>query len=105
VPGFGYIITATFLPVIARHALPPGSPWPDLFWPLFGVALMLGALGASRLPHHWDNRSLLAGCYALQAAGVASSIVWPNVGGFAVGTMLLGLPFTAITLFAMREAR
>jgi hypothetical protein len=25
--GFGYIITATFLPVIARQAL-PGSPWP-----------------------------------------------------------------------------
>jgi hypothetical protein len=36
-PGFGYIITATFLPVIARHAL-PGSSWPDLFWPMFGVA-------------------------------------------------------------------
>lgn len=30
--GFGYIITATFLPVIARAAL-PGSPWLDLFWP------------------------------------------------------------------------
>ena len=34
--GFGYIITATFLPVIARQAL-PGSPWPDFFWPLFGA--------------------------------------------------------------------
>ncbi len=78
VPGFGYIITATFLPVIARAAL-PGSPWPDLFWPMFGVALMAGALLAARLPLHWDNRMLLAGAYVLQAAGIASGIVWRNI--------------------------
>ncbi|SAL35428.1 YbfB/YjiJ family MFS transporter [Caballeronia humi] len=103
-PGFGYIITATFLPVIARHAL-PGSPWPDLFWPMFGAALIVGALIAARLPNAWDNRTLLAGCYVLQAAGIASGIVSPTTVGFAVGSLLIGLPFTAITLFAMREAR
>lgn len=32
--GFGYVITATFLPVIARQAM-PGSMWVDLFWPIF----------------------------------------------------------------------
>ncbi len=104
VPGFGYIITATFLPVIARTAL-PGSAWPDLFWPMFGVALMAGALAGARLPAHWDNRTLLAACYLLQATGIASGIVWPTAGGFALGSVLIGLPFTAITLFAMREAR
>ncbi|MFM0737121.1 YbfB/YjiJ family MFS transporter [Paraburkholderia xenovorans] len=104
IPGFGYIITATFLPVIARHAL-PGSVWPDLFWPMFGAALIVGALLAARLPTHWDNRTLLAGCYVLQACGIGLGIVWPTVGGFALGSMLIGLPFTAITLFAMREAR
>ena len=104
VPGFGYIITATFLPVIARAAL-PGSAWPDLFWPMFGAALIVGALLGARLPLHWDNRTLLAGCYVLQAAGIASGIIWPTAGGFAIGSILIGLPFTAITLFAMREAR
>jgi MFS family permease len=104
IPGFGYIITATFLPVIARHAL-PGSSWPDLFWPMFGVALMVGALLAARLPTHWDNRTLLAGSYVLQAFGIALGIVWPTAGGFSLGSILIGLPFTAITLFAMREAR
>jgi MFS family permease len=104
IPGFGYIITATFLPVIARHAL-PGSAWPDLFWPMFGAALMLGALLAARLPVHWDNRKLLAGCYVLQAVGIAAGIIWPTAGGFSIGSILIGLPFTAITLFAMREAR
>ena len=105
IPGFGYIITATFLPVIARHALPIGSAWPDLFWPMFGAALIVGALGAARLPSHWDNRTLLAGSYVLQAIGIVLGIVWPTAGGFALGSVLIGLPFTAITLFAMREAR
>jgi len=105
IPGFGYIITATFLPVIARHALPPGSAWPDLFWPMFGAALMVGAISAARLPLHWDNRSLLAASYLLQAAGIALGIVWPTAAGFSLGSVLIGLPFTAITLFAMREAR
>ncbi|VBB10891.1 Protein of unknown function (DUF1228) [Burkholderia stabilis] len=104
-PGFGYIITATFLPVIARAALPAGSPWPDLFWPMFGAALIVGAITAARLPGHWDNRLLLAAGCATQALGIAAGIVWPNALGFSVGSMLLGLPFTAITLFAMREAR
>ncbi|MBN3757274.1 YbfB/YjiJ family MFS transporter [Paraburkholderia sp. Tr-20389] len=105
VPGFGYIITATFLPVIARAALPVDSPWPDLFWPMFGGALVAGALAGARLPSHWDNRMLLAGCYVLQALGIIAGIVSPTAGGFALGSALIGLPFTAITLFAMREAR
>jgi predicted MFS family arabinose efflux permease len=104
IPGFGYIITATFLPVIARHAL-PDSFWPDLFWPMFGAALIVGALLGARLPGHWDNRTLLAGCYVVQALGIALGIVWPTAGGFSLGSVLIGLPFTAITLFAMREAR
>ncbi len=104
-PGFGYIITATFLPVIARAALPAASPWPDLFWPMFGAALIVGAITAARLPGHWDNRLLLAAGCATQALGIAAGIVWPNAAGFSIGSALLGLPFTAITLFAMREAR
>lgn len=102
--GFGYIITATFLPVIARQAL-PGSSWPDFFWPLFGAAIIPGALIGARAPVHWDNRLLLAAAYALQALGVVFSVAWPTIAGFALGSLLLGMPFTAITLFAMREAR
>jgi MFS family permease len=102
--GIGYIITATFLPVIARQAL-PGSPWLDLFWPLFGAGVMLGAIAASRMRPGGDLRVRLAACYAIQSAGVAASLVSPTLAGFAIGSLLLGLPFTAITFFAMQEAR
>lgn len=103
--GFGYIITATFLPVIARKVLPAGSVWPDLFWPMFGAGVALGAFLSTRISLARDNRSLLASAYAMQAVAVTISIVWPTVAGLALSSTLLGLPFTAITLFAMREAR
>lgn len=102
--GFGYIITATFLPVIARQAL-PDSAWLDLFWPLFGAGVVLGAVTASRIGGVRDLRWLLAGCYLVQALGVATSLVSPTLAGFALGSLLLGLPFTAITYFAMQELR
>ena len=102
--GFGYIVTATFLPVIARQAL-PGSIWLDLFWPLFGIAVAAGSLLTLWMPMHWDRRHLLVGCYALQALGVMLGVWWPSLAGFALGSLLLGLPFTAITLFGLQEAR
>lgn len=102
--GFGYIITATFLPVIARQAL-PGSIWLDLFWPLFGLGVSMGALLTVRLPAPIDRRHLLAACYAMQATGVLLTVWQPTLLGFSFGSLLLGLPFTAITLFAMQEAR
>jgi MFS family permease len=102
--GFGYIITATFLPVIARQAL-PGSVWLDLFWPLLGLGVAVGALLTIRLPVHWDRRQLLMGCYAMQASGILLGVYLPSLVGFALGSLLIGLPFTAITLFAMQEVR
>ena len=102
--GFGYIITATFLPVIARQSL-PGSPWPDLFFPLLGLMVIPGAIIGARAPLAWDNRLLLAACYVMQGAGVGIGIVLPNVAGFALGSVLVGLPFTAITVYAVRECR
>lgn len=102
--GIGYIVTATFLPVIARQAL-PGSAWLDLFWPLFGCGVMAGAVLASRLRGAGDLRMRLAVCYAIQSAGVAASLVVPSLAGFALGSAVLGLPFTAITFFAMQEVR
>ncbi|HEY0883867.1 MAG TPA: YbfB/YjiJ family MFS transporter [Ramlibacter sp.] len=102
--GFGYIITATFLPVIARQAI-PGSAWLDLFWPIFGAGAVVGAVLVTRLRTARDMRALLAGCYAVQALGIAVGVWLPSAAGFAAGSLLLGLPFTTITFFAMQEVR
>ena len=102
--GFGYIITATFLPVIARQAL-PGSAWLDMFWPLFGLSTMVGCLLATRISLRGDLRYVLAGCSAVQALGVVVPVWSSTLAGFVLGSLLLGVPFTAITFFAMQEVR
>lgn len=102
--GFGYIISATFLPVIARTVLPP-SPWLDMFWPIFGISVSVGALLATQAPRTLDNRLALLVNYLLQAAGVLLSIFWQTLPGFVLSSILLGLPFTSITFFALQEVR
>ncbi len=102
--GLGYIITATFLPVIARQVM-PGSAWLDLFWPLFGLAVVAGALVSTRISLKGDLRYILAASYMMQAVGVIITVWLPTPVGFALGSLLLGLPFTAITFFAMQEVR
>ena len=104
IAGFGYIVTATFLPVIAREAL-PGSAWLDMFWPIFGIGVIVGALLSTRLRVSGDLRLLLAGSYVIQAAGIFTTVWSPSLAGFAAGSLLLGIPFTAITFFAMQEVR
>lgn len=103
--GLGYIVTATFLPVIARTALPAGSALPDLFWPLFGLGVAAGAALSTRTPAAWDRRWLLLACFAMQAGAIGLSVAWPGPAGFAWGSLLLGLPFTAITFYSLQEAR
>ena len=105
ISGFGYIVTATFLPVIARASLAADSPWLDLFWPIFGAGVVLGALLATRVRVSGDLRLLLAGAYLVQAVAIAIGLGAPTAAGFAIGSFLLGLPFTAITYFALQEVR
>ena len=102
--GFGYIITATFLPVIARQVM-PGSAWLDMFWPLFGISIVAGSLLATRISLGGDLRYLLAGCYFVQALGVVVPVWSPTLVGFVAGSFGLGLPFAAISFFAMQEVR
>jgi predicted MFS family arabinose efflux permease len=104
IAGFGYIVTATFLPVIARAAV-PGSPLIDLFWPIFGGGVVCGALLSARIGAAIDRRRLLASAYVVQAVGIGLGVAWPTQAGFAVGSLLLGFPFTTLTLFALQEAR
>ena len=71
-----------------------------LFW-----LVIAGALLSTRLKSSGDMRLLLAGAYAIQALGIFISVWSPSLVGFAIGSLLLGIPFTAITFFAMQEVR
>jgi hypothetical protein len=76
-----------------------------MFWPILGAGTIAGVLVASRIRGPGDQRLRLAACYLVQALGIGASLWSPTLAGFAIGSLLLGLPFTAITFFALQEVR
>jgi predicted MFS family arabinose efflux permease len=104
VAGFGYIIPATFLPLIAKQTI--HSPLLlSLFWPMFGLAVIVVCLAMLYLPSDLNNRKALTICFTLQALGNAFLAMFPDALGLMAGTVLVGSVFTAIVQFTMREAR
>lgn len=102
--GFGYIIPATFLPVIAREAL-GATALVDWFWPAVGVTAAASTLVANRLTTRYGNAAVLITCFLLESIGVALLVPSPGVTAMAVSALLLGSTFVVITLATLRAAR
>jgi predicted MFS family arabinose efflux permease len=101
--GFGYVIPATFLPLIAdaQLHLPALREW---FWPLYGAATVLATLLLGALPAPRSNYAGLAGCCLSMLLGAALCLYWPSRAGLALGTVLEGAALTPVVMFTMREA-
>ncbi len=102
--GFGYIVPATFLPVMAKAVVPD----PAVFgwaWPVFGAAAAASVLLTGRLATRFSNRRLWAASHALMAAGVALPAVAPGIGGIVVSAVAVGATLMVATLAALQEAR
>jgi MFS family permease len=102
--GFGYIIPATFLPVMARQAIhdPLVFGWS---WPVFGAAALASTLVAAALPQSLGNRRLWIGSQLLMAIGVALPVVWPGIAGIMLAALFVGGTFMVTTMVAIREGR
>lgn len=102
--GIGYIIPATFLPVMASQIVhdPTVFGWS---WPVFGAAALLSTLGAAALPTVIEPRRLWLSSQLVLAAGVALPVFQPGIGGIMVSALLVGGTFMVITMAAVQEAR
>jgi MFS family permease len=106
--GFGYIIPATFLPVMARDAVsdPAVFGWA---WPVFGAAAALSTLGVALLSGHKGNprgnRVAWICSHFVMALGVAAPVFWPGVGGILLAALCVGGTFVVITMVGLQEAR
>lgn len=102
--GFGYIVPATFLPVMAKAVVsdPAVFGWA---WPVFGAAAAGSVLVSSRLAARFSDRSLWAGSHAVMAAGVALPAIVHGLVGIILSAVAVGATLMVATLAAMQEAR
>jgi predicted MFS family arabinose efflux permease len=102
--GFGYIIPATFLPVMAKQVVqdPAVFGWA---WPVFGAAAAVSTLAAAALPRVVADRKLWILSQLGMALGVALPVFWPGVVGIMLAALLVGGTFMVITMAGMQEAR
>lgn len=102
--GFGYIIPATFLPVMARQVIqdPLVFGWS---WPIFGAAATISTLGTGLLARLITYRRLwLIGDFVM-AFGVGLPVVWPGIAATMLAALAVGGTFMVITMAGMQEAR
>jgi predicted MFS family arabinose efflux permease len=102
--GFGYIIPATFLPVMAREAMPD----PTLFgwaWPLFGTAGTIATLFAARANRPEGVRVPWAIAHVVMAGGCGVAALLHSFVAVLVAALAVGGTFMVITMYAVQEAR
>lgn len=103
--GLGYIIPATFLPLMAWREIQDPALF-GLAWPLFGAAAAVSTLvAAAALPAGVDNRRLWTASQLVMALGVALPAVVPGLGAVMVSALCVGGTFMVITMASMQEAR
>jgi predicted MFS family arabinose efflux permease len=102
--GFGYIIPATFLPVMAKRIV--ADPlWFGWAWPVFGAAAVASTLLAARLTRMTSYRAVWILGNLVMAAGVLIPLVEPGLTGIIVGALLVGGTFMVNTMVGLQEAR
>lgn len=102
--GFGYIIPATFLPVMARNAL-QGSPLFGWSWPVFGIAAALSTLWVAFLVGRMGNRRVWQFSHFVMAASVVLPVILPGLLSVFVAALCVGGTFMVITLAALQEGK
>ena len=102
--GFGYIIPATFLPVMARQAVSDPLLF-GLSWPVFGAAVLLSTLLAAPVARAVGRLPLWIASQLVMACGVLLPEFLPGIAGIVASALCVGSTFMVITLLAMQEAR
>ena len=102
--GLGYIVPATFLPVMAKQVVADPT-WFGWAWPVFGAAAVVSTLLASRASLVIGQRGVWILGNLVMAAGVLIPIVLPGLVGIVIAAVCVGGTFMVNTMVGMQEAR
>jgi predicted MFS family arabinose efflux permease len=103
VMGLGYIIPATYLPVMAREIVQS----PMIFgwsWPVFGLAAFVSTLLTAKLHRRFSNRRIWAASQFIMAAGLVLPTLYPHITTIIAAGLCVGGTFVIITLAGIKEA-
>ncbi len=103
--GMGYILPMTFLPMVARLQVEPGST-------LIGSSWLVVAIATLPSPWFWNRLGALLGdtlalrfSYVTQLAGVLAALLLPGAPGILLCAVLIGGTFLGTVLLTQRLAR
>ncbi len=101
--GIGYIIPATYLPVMARDVIsePLVFGWA---WPVFGAAAFFSTLLAARLQSRYSNRQIWIASQIVMAVGLLLPIVYAHIATIAAAGICVGGTFMIVTMMGIKEA-
>lgn len=101
--GAGYIVPATFLPVMARDLIadPLVFGWG---WPIFGAAAFLSTIVAARLYATFANLQIWTGCQLAMAAGLIAPALYPHIATIMLAALCIGGTFMIITMSGIKHA-
>ncbi|TSD71942.1 YbfB/YjiJ family MFS transporter [Janthinobacterium sp. KBS0711] len=101
--GFGYIVTATYLPVLVGAALPGLNS--AHVWAVFGLGAAPSCFLWHRLHERLGTRQALRLNLLLQALGVALPVLAPTAVGYLLSAILVGGTFVGTVTIAMPAAQ
>ncbi|MBX3605414.1 MAG: YbfB/YjiJ family MFS transporter [Piscinibacter sp.] len=102
--GFGYILPATFLPVLARSVVDDPRVF-GLAWPVFGLTAAASMLLAARLLRGASRLRTWAAGQSLMGVGVLLPALRADAWTIAASALLVGGTFMVITLAGVQEMR
>lgn len=101
--GLGYIVTATYLPVLVKTALPGLNS--AHVWAVFGLGAAPSCFLWYRLHERLGTRQALRLNLLLQALGVALPVLAPSAVGYLFSAILVGGTFVGTVTIAMPAAQ
>ncbi|TWV82900.1 YbfB/YjiJ family MFS transporter [Moraxella sp. VT-16-12] len=101
--GFGYIITATYLPLLVNLALPDVNV--GHIWAVFGLSAVPSCFVWHDIHVRFGTRWALTANLLTQVVGVMLSIIMPNMVGYLMSALLVGGAFMGTVTIVMPVAQ
>ena len=102
--GFGYIIPATFIPVVARSIVNDSAVF-GWTWPVFGLAAAISTIAVATVFRTVAPRKVAGWSLVVMAFGVLLPAVHHSLAALVVCAFCVGGTFMVMTMAGLQEAR